>query len=253
MDSSVFRATPCVTDARVGQFLIDKTWVGFDLDDTLHDFRSASSTAVSATLQVVAHEKHIHLSELEDQYAIVLKERTANAFDDGRTSFDYRRERFTAVLTHFGVSPDSDFLDKLLDTYEATLTCASKVKPGAEHLLATIKQRGFKTVIVTEGPQDAQERAIEVLGIKPYIDFLATTNFFRVSKTNGLFGKVLQYLKIDAKDMVYIGDSKTRDMIPAIAAGIPCIHFVEGERCVLDHDLLQINSLQQLQDIFFKA
>jgi phosphoglycolate phosphatase-like HAD superfamily hydrolase len=101
-------------------------------------------------------------------------------------------------------------LDELAHTYEAALEDSLELKCGALSLLTHIKAMGKKIVVITEGPQDAQEKTLEKLGLKDKIDFLATTNLFRVSKVDGLFSKVLEQLKIGASDMVYVGDSKQR-------------------------------------------
>ena len=39
---------------------------------------------------------------LKDEFYRIPNARTANAFSTGKTSFEYRRERFASVLTHFG-------------------------------------------------------------------------------------------------------------------------------------------------------
>lgn len=101
--------------------------------------------------------------------------------------------------------------------------------PETYQALLVAKEKGCKIVVVTEGPQDAQERAVEKLGIVDKIDVLVTSNRFGISKTNGLFPKVLEDLGINASDMVYIGDSEERDMVPARAAEILSIHFKAEE------------------------
>lgn len=50
-----------------------------------------------------------------------------------------------------------------------------------------------------------------------------------VNKTNGLFPHIRAKLNITAKDMVYIGDSYERDMVPAMECRILSIHFAENE------------------------
>jgi putative hydrolase of the HAD superfamily len=61
-------------------------------------------------------------------------------------------------------------------------------------LLRKLASLGKMIVVVTEGPQDAQEWTIFHLGIAPYIDCLGTTNKF--GATTGLFSLVLTHLEI---------------------------------------------------------
>ncbi|KAF4345662.1 hydrolase-the HAD superfamily [Fusarium beomiforme] len=222
-----------------------RTWFGFDLDDTLHEFRKASRAATTHCLTRIAKENpHITLQGLQAQYGIILKQGTANAFTDGKTSHDYRRARFAATLTYFGLSHST--IDDLLDDYERVLIENLTLKSGAISLLEAIKTSGRKVAVITEGPQDAQERAVRDLQIDKYIDFLATTNFFGVAKINGLFGKVLDHLKIQPQDIVYIGDSQERDIEPATKEGIFAIHLHEAQTEPLVLQPASINSLNVL-------
>lgn len=202
-----------------------KSWVGFDLDDTLHHFRKASDKATTKTLEAISNIYGSKLPELETKYTEILTQTTSNSFTDGKTSHEYRRERFSAVLSHFLLPLEEDFLNDLVKLYEKTMMASLELIPITLEALLAAKERGCKIVVITEGPQDAQERAIEKLGIADKIDFLATTNRFGVSKTNGLFPKVIEYLGIHASDMIYIGGSEERDMVPARAAGILSMHF----------------------------
>lgn len=239
--------------------LAKKTWVFFDLDDTLHEFRKASSAATESAMQALGRTSGgIPVPDLKAKYAEVLAQKTSGAFVEGKTSHEYRRERFSAVMAHFSLpaaaADDDDrdrdrILQELLDTYETALTRALKLKPGAEELLMQVRAQGKKIAVVTEGPQDAQERALAHLGLADRVDFLATTNRFRVAKTDGLFGHVLRHLGVDAADVACVGDSVARDMVPAAAAGIFSVHL--DERANVDFDACppRINTLHKLRFI----
>ncbi|KAF7545376.1 hypothetical protein G7046_g9578 [Stylonectria norvegica] len=232
---------------RLRGILSEKTWFGFDLDDTLHEFRRASSKATDVVLEAISKQYGTKMPALRDEYSMVLRRKTAGAFSDGKTSFDYRRERFHVLLEHFSLTHDMQFMTVLLETYEANLAASLELKCGALGLLSTIKNMGKRIVIITEGPQDAQDRTVNALGISCYIDFLATTNHFRVSKTDGLFSKVLEHLGISSSDIAYIGDNEQRDIKPATAEGIFSIHFAEEKNVSLTSLPPQINTLRKLQ------
>ncbi|KAL8861178.1 MAG: hypothetical protein Q9178_002394 [Gyalolechia marmorata] len=234
---------------RLRAILTKRTWIGFDLDDTLHEYRRSSGIATNSVLAEISAQHGTPISALQNEYSIILKTKTANAFSDGKTSFDYRRERFTSVLNHFSLLHDDHFISHLLTLYEANLTASLELKCRALAILSLLKEIGKKIVIITEGPQDAQERALRALGINKFIDFLATTTHFGVSKTDNLFPQVLDHLCITPDDMVYIGDSEERDMKPATAAGIFSVHFAETELVSLDTIPPKINTLWKLQYI----
>lgn len=232
---------------RIRDIVREKTWFGFDLDDTLHEFRWASGKATTAALNRISESYGISLSDLTTEYIKILKEKTSNAFSDGKTSFEYRQERFTSVLSKFNL-PD-DQMASYLDLYEKTIIESLKLKSGALDLLAHLNKIGKKVIVVTEGPQDAQERTIEALSIKEHVDFLATTNHFKITKTTGLLEKVITHLGIEPSDMVYIGDSWERDIIPASAEGIFAIHLDEKNPPQMASSPIRINSLGYLTHI----
>jgi putative hydrolase of the HAD superfamily len=230
----------------VRAILLSKTWFGFDLDDTLHEFRQASNLALSSVLSKVNQDHGISIDDMQKEYRLILAEKTAMAFTDGRTSHEYRKERFQAVLEKFRISWNDDYLDALEHLYEAALGKSLCLKCGAFGLIDNLRKRDKKIVIITEGPQDAQEWTLEKLGISDKIDFLATTNLFRTSKVDGLLGKVLEHLQIAATDLVYIGDSWVRDMKPAMEERIYAVHYSEADSFSLDRYPIKVNTLKKL-------
>jgi putative hydrolase of the HAD superfamily len=111
------------------------------------------------------------------------------------------------VLQSFCVEATPEFLDELAAVYKTQLKLSLELKEGAMSLLAYLKSIGKKIIVITEGPQDAQEWTLENLGPSKYVDYLATTNHFGVSKVDGLFEKVLAEVGIEAEELAYVGDS----------------------------------------------
>lgn len=229
--------------------LTEKTWFAFDLDDTLHDFRGASHQAAETVFQLIRYRHQTDVDAMRGAYGRILKRTTTGAFTDGKTSYEYRHERITALLKEFSIPIAPGLVEDLVGLYKSELGKSLKLKPGARSLLTTLKAMGKKIVIITEGPQDAQEWTLNELDIKDKVDYLATTNFFRTSKVDGLFGKVLEHLKIDAASMVYVGDSEERDMVPAMKEGIFSILYADHECFSLDKTPVRINTLKKLENI----
>ncbi|KAF8850872.1 Haloacid dehalogenase-like hydrolase [Acephala macrosclerotiorum] len=225
---------------RLRAILAEKTWVGFDLDDTLHEFRRSSGTATKV-LEEITERYDTPMPALKDKYSRALKEKTANALSDGKTSCDYRRERFTSVLARFSLPQDDQFMAELLESYEATLMASLELNCGALGLLSAVRKMGKKI------------GTVQALGIGGHIDFLVTTNHFRVTKTSGLFSKVLEHLGVSPGDMAYVGDNEQRDTKPAMAEGIFSIHLAETKHVSLNTFPPQINTLRKLQYILLNA
>ena len=250
--------------------LKNATWYFFDLDDTLHEFRKASSAAVDATLRLIL-QNHAHhepsfgepltVAELRAEYLKILKTGTSAAFVDGKTSREYRAKRFHGVMNAFGIDCTEQQMQVLLDRYETAITRNLQLKEGAILLFETLKQQWKKVAIITEGPQDSQERTVAALGLEPYFDRLVTTNKLGVAKVEGLFGKALEMIGVKSEEVVMVGDSWERDVVPAVEAGIECVWFAEKdggyERIVAvggqERRVMVVDSLGRLQSIILES
>ncbi|KAJ5287182.1 hypothetical protein N7478_002868 [Penicillium angulare] len=248
--------------------LHSKRWVGFDLDDTLHEFRRASSQASEHVFQLIGSAEEIDPAALRTTYQHILSTTTANAFTDGRSSTEYRRERFSQLLQAHGVAdaddnimldttPDpDDFLSKttvLLGAYNSSLESNLSLKPGVVKLFHTLRGLGKKIVVITEGPADAQEWTVQKLGLNSYIDVLITTNEVGKSKVDGLFDVVLEKYGIGNENIVYFGDNEVRDVKAASKSGILAVLYDEKRNSEL-YDLknLRISSWENLQKIILE-
>lgn len=190
------------------------------------------------------------IDKLGTTYSEVLRSKTATAFTDGRSSKDYRRERFSRLLEIHGYEPSAETIEKLLIVYQDNLRAALCLKSGALPLLKKLKATGKMIIIVTEGPRDAQEWTVSELGLKPFIDIIVTTNEAGKSKVDGLFTAVLETYNIEPRDMVYVGDSQQRDILPAQTAGIDTVLYDENSNCGLDDTQnLRINSLVKFAEL----
>lgn len=227
--------------------LYSKFWFAFDLDDTLHDFRESSGTALLSVLTKISADHGTNIDEMQKLYRQILAEKTAAAFTDGRTSRDYRKERFEALTSKLQLPCDDEYSNSLADTYETNLATSLRLKSGASCLLTTLKKLGKKIAIVTEGPEDAQIRTLRQLGIHDQVDFLATTNRFRTSKVDGLLRRVLEAIGASANEVVCIGDSWPRDMEPAMAEKVFAVHFSERRNVSLDQVPVRVNTLLKVQ------
>ncbi|KAJ5573648.1 uncharacterized protein N7459_008075 [Penicillium hispanicum] len=244
MSSSEYRLQP---------ILSQKKWFGFDLDDTLHEFRKASGQASQSVFEAIDDTYGLDIDRLKTTYQQILRTATANAFTDGRTSTQYRRERFTRLLQAHGIddsglgSDEAKPVDPLLDIYKSSLKSSLALKEHALPLLQTLQQLGKKVIVITEGPADAQEWTVKELGLWPYIDVLVTTNEVGRSKVDGLFKVMLERYGIAVDEIVYFGDNELRDIQPAQEEGILAVLYDEKQQSRLeDSASLRVQSWEAL-------
>ena len=139
------------------------------------------------------------------------------------------------------------FLDRLAVTYKRAFKITLEPKPGAVSLVKCLMSIGKKIMIITEGPQDALDWTVEKLGFAA--DAILTTNTFGVSKVDGLFGKVLEKFCVRPCDMIYVGDSWERDVIPVRKEGMLAVHYDEKASVCLGLESVKVNSLFKLEHI----
>jgi len=235
------------------QEIFSKSWFGFDLDDTLHEFRRASAIASTYVFQEIhASNNHISVDTLSATYHDILRNTIANAFTDGRTSTEYRRERFERLLQAHDLA--DTLLERLLEIYHNSLREGLVLKEGALHLLQTLQQLGKKVIVITEGPADSQEWTVQELGIRPYVDVLVTTNEIGRSKVDGLFSVVLKKYNIAVDDIIYFGDNEVRDVQAARAEGILAMLYDTKENsCLKDKNALRVNSWAIIENILVRG
>ncbi len=206
----------------------DLRWVGFDLDDTLHHFGCASGRAARAVFAQIEMHEEIPALELASVYRQILPRAQAGHFTEPRGAREYRAERFAELLGRFGCN-SQELLAELLDVYEENLAAALKLRPGARWALAAAKRSGLSVMVVSEGPHDAQRATIERLGLARYVDLLITSAAERIAKPEGLFRRALELAACAPEQLLFVGDSLERDVIPALDLGIAVAYVGEAE------------------------
>jgi putative hydrolase of the HAD superfamily len=218
-------------------------WIGFDLDDTLHLYRKASGRAAAAAFEYLNDEFGCDLGLLKDRYADILRKAQRGSFTEGKASRVLRGERFGALMAEFSILPQHH-LDRVLDTYDDALSRHLELKEGALEVLSVLKQSGFSIMVVSEGPQDAQETTLARLGLAPHVDLLITSGQERRSKREGLLKAALAKAGCPPESSVFIGDNMECDILPALALGMKA--FYVGEDIQMPAGTKQLSSLADL-------
>lgn len=166
----------------------------------------------------------------------------------GQTDVDDLIIAFDIALGHILKGPPPHTVSCLL--YERFIRNPEK---GMEHICAHWNMPYWAGMLDSQRPSEAHvnspSQSIRDLGIAGFVDFLATTNHFGVSKVDGLFPRVLEHLGISPSEMAYVGDNELRDMKPAMTHGAFCVHLAEAEHVALDASPPRINTLRKLQYI----
>lgn len=188
----------------------------FDLDGTLHDR--------AATIRQWL-EGHARRFDLPPGYASRFTE-----LDD----FGYRPKReVTALLVEeFGLQHHPD---RLFDDFW-THVDAAQAMPHAHDVLRTLRERGVKTSVVTNGWEEAQTRTLDACGLVGLVDDVIVSHSVGLNKPNpAIYRLALSRLGVEAGDAWFVGDSPRNDVWGPQQVGLRSAflntgHTLTGER-----------------------
>jgi putative hydrolase of the HAD superfamily len=194
--------------------------VCFDLDDTLFDHRGAARTGVRrflGDLGVDVDEAVLaEWSRAEDvQY---------ERWRSGAITFqEQRRERLRTVLPPLGIAAPTDEagLDALFGSYLAAYREAWRVFPDVLPLLRSLRDRGYRLGLLTNGSEVQQLDKLTVTGLTDAFDAVCVSERIGVQKPDPrAFTLLSEQLGVEPKACLFVGDDPERDVAGAQRAGM---------------------------------
>lgn len=194
--------------------------VGFDLDGTLFDHRTAAragATGLLAGLGVVVTPAVL------DAWTAA-EDAQFEHWRSGRVSFaEQRRGRLRAVLPPLGIEPprDDDGLDALFAEYLVAYRAAWTLFPDAVPVLDTLRAQGYRIGLLTNGTREQQRGKLAATGLDTLFDGVCISEELGVAKPDPrAFDALLQVLDVPADACVFVGDDAAKDVDGAHAAGV---------------------------------
>ena len=178
----------------------------FDLDNTLIDFmrmkkeatRSAMKAMINAGLKVNETEGYHKLLRIYQKLGI----ESENAFQE------YLKEEVGRI--------DEKMLAAAINAYLKTKNSFLKPCPSAKSTLRELKKRKIKLAIVTDAPKVKAYQRLLAMNIEKYFDFvIGFEDTGKKKKTDIPLKRAIEKLKLDPKEIMMVGDSVKRDVIPA--------------------------------------
>lgn len=194
----------------------------FDLDDTLHDDTDAYHRAARRVAGEVADAHGIAAELLFEAYVGEARAfwrslsvtHLVVAIEDARVAL------WEAALAHVALADRAlaaACADRYTD-YRAELLAPS---PGAHDLLVTLRERGCKLGIVSNGFASTHHRKIDVLGLRPLVDGIFLADEMGMVKPDpGCFTLACRTLGSFPERTAMVGDRYDRDVLGAQAAGL---------------------------------
>lgn len=186
----------------------------FDMDNTLFDFVEAKITACQ---EIVNYLGKGNAQELL-QYFI----RSNYGFEDWNNIRDYIIDN--GVYSH-------QVFEECCKIYETEKIKAVRPYKNSFKTLKKLKHMGLKTAILTDAHSANARRRINKIGFSKLLDEIFCSDITGYSKpAPETFLYVLDALNINSSQILYVGDSLYRDILPAKKLGMITAYAAYGDR-----------------------
>lgn len=194
----------------------------FDLDDTLHDDTTAYHNAAEEVAHEVAAEHGIDAAVLKAAYLAqsegFWKRLTA---DQLRTRLSKLRfELWHSALQNVGLD-DAALAERSAANYHLYRKRHLALFPGALDLLRSLRARGIKLGILTNGVSETHHEKIALLELTQWFDAIFLADEVGMVKPDPLlFAHACQKLQAPPAASAMVGDRYERDIVGALDAGL---------------------------------
>ncbi|MGH7706587.1 MAG: HAD family hydrolase [Vulcanimicrobiaceae bacterium] len=215
----------------------------FDLDDTLHDDTQTYRRAARRVVDDLSREGAVDAEALFLAYVAQAerfwKSLTAELLTESMVA---TRERlWSAALAAVG-TPDAVLARRCAEAYNRYRNEFLQLWPGVGDLLDTLRARGSRLGLITNGMSETHREKIALLGLADRFDIVLMADEAGMVKPDPrLFQLACARLGIEPRDATMIGDRYFRDITGAHDAGLFTIWLdIHGEHVAHDpppHDL----------------
>ena len=214
----------------------------FDLDNTLVDFIHMKQESCKAAVQAMI-ASGLRMQEAEAYERLIKTYFSVGIESDNAFSEFLKKEgQFDHKILAAAINAYLDAKNKCLKPY-----------PNVKPVLKTLQRRGIFLSIVTDAPKTKAYQRLLGLGIEPYFKFVVGYEDTNNTKNTGLPLLIaLEMLKKELPDIknseiLMVGDSMERDIVPAKKLGLQTAISVYGQKVVEagtpDHELANIKDI----------
>ena len=183
--------------------------VFFDLDGTLYDRDAA-----------VLHIAHSQFEAFRGDLGNV----TQSVFVERLVTLDAHGHNRTPQLHHV-LAEDLGFSSMVADGLEthfrSNFPKSCRLSPDTLATLKTLRTRGLKVGMITNGPTHWQTLKIESMGIAPLFDAILISGTEGIEKPDPrIFARAVERCGVTASESMFVGDHPVVDIRGAEAAGL---------------------------------
>ena len=181
----------------------------FDLDGTLLDRRGTVRRHIES---MIGRHPKIFRDGVSETLVNELLKLDRNGFAD-------RREFYSSIERHLGLAAGSGSI--LLHYFEEQFPESCVPMPRVTDTLGSLRERGVKVGLITNGRALMQNRKIDGLGIRPLLDSVVISGDLGVRKPDPrIFAAALEDLAVAPASAAYVGDNPEPDILGAKRSGM---------------------------------
>jgi phosphoserine phosphatase len=160
----------------------------------------------------------------------------------------YKRESWRLALADQGIE-DAQLADELAERFGVERRARHEVFADAGEALSSLVG-SYSMALVTNGAACLQREKLAASGLSEYFDAVVVSGDLGVAKPDpSVFEHALSSLGLDPGDAVMVGDSLSKDVEGALAAGLGAVWVNRRGRSAPSTDLIEVSTLGELQDV----
>lgn len=224
----------------------------FDLDRTLWDFDRNSHEALSQIFdRLELHTQIQNKRAFISDYKRINEQMWAEYRQGTLPKEQLRVGRFLKTLKKYGID-DYTIAETYSESYIALCPHLTLLFPNAIETLETLKNRGKKMHIITNGFSEVQHLKLQKSGLEKYFDVVLCSDAFGASKPDArIFHEALKLSGAAPKFSAMIGDHLETDVLGANAVGMQGLLFDPKNEYKNVLGVHKIRGLEELQMLFF--
>ena len=186
--------------------------VVFDLDGTILDRRRSFERFVRDQWTRFSHV----LQTIDQAYYV------QRLIELDRDGYAPRKEVFTSMVAQFELA--AEWAETLRRDYKSGFPSACVLFPDAAQTLSSIRERGFKLGLITNGSARMQSRKLNARRFRPRFDTILISETEGIHKPDPrIFHLALERLNTSPAHAVFVGDHPEVDVAGARAAGMRAV------------------------------
>ena len=132
-----------------------------------------------------------------------------------------RRELLAMAFEQHGID-DDELLEEMSAVYQGLKAATIEVIPGALDTLRSLRDRGVRLGLITNGDAAGQRAKVQKAGLEPLFDSTLVAGEFGVAKPDPrVFNHTLDCLQVSSSEAWMVGDNLYADIGGAQGVGIP--------------------------------